>query len=326
MYNYIFLIHSAHDFDFFINLSRKRKPILIITSSIMYNAVKYNFPDCDIIKIFYFDLTIKKIKKNHLLLKNIFKLSVNFLLIIYNFFILRKKFKKIVLIFNHQYSLQIMQALGIANFFKFKIIRKIIVSSQSHKDQVVNFYDIRTKIYEFFLLNKIIFFKTFLNDDIRCSTNIKYKKIFSIKSNVFDYYEFIKKKYKNIINKKIILLFDYPLGRIENQPDFLLRVDIKKTCNNLITFIQKKRKEDYLVCIKKRPDHYYFDGAYFCDLIKDKNIYELNRYIPAEYLLKFFKHYYFISYSQTSATQKKYIKIKKKNVSNSLSSFIKFID
>ena len=99
-----------------------------------------------------------------------------------------------------------------------------------------------------------------------------------------------------------------------------------QTCNNLKIFLQKKRNEGYLICFKKRPDHYYFDGAYFCDLIKDKNIYELDRYIPAEYLLKFFKHYYFIGYSQTSTTQKKYIKIKKKNVSNSLSSLIKFID
>ena len=99
MNNYIFLIHSAHDFSFFLNLFHKKKPVLIITTSIMYNAVKYNFPNTDVLKILYFDLNKDKIKKNHLVLKNIFKLIINFCLTFYKLFLIKYKFNKATVFF-----------------------------------------------------------------------------------------------------------------------------------------------------------------------------------------------------------------------------------
>jgi hypothetical protein len=306
MNNYIFLIHSAHDFDFFIHLSKRKNPILIITTSIMYNAVKYNFPNTNILKIFYFDLSKEKIKKKKLLLKNISKLTMNFLLIFYKFFVIKKRFNKIVLVFNHIYAMHIMQALGISAMFKFKIIRKIIQNSQSHKDQAVSFNDKNMKIYEFFIFNKIISFKTFLKNDIQFTSDIKYKTIFSIKKKLNDVHEFIKKKYNSLINKKAIIFFDCPIGRMEDDLKHLYKIDQKKTSDNLRFFFKKKIEEGYLIYFKKRPDNYYFDGLYFCDLIPDINIHEINRFIPAEYLIKYFKYNYSVfSYSLKVMPNKK---------------------
>jgi hypothetical protein len=304
MYNSIFLIHSAHDFVFYINLSKKKKPILIITTSIMYNAVKYNFPNSDILQILYFDLTEDKIKKNKLLLKNIIKLTINFSLIFYKFCIIKIKYTRVTLVFSHLYSLCIMQALGVSKLFKFKIIRKIIENSHVDKDEIVNFYDKRVKIYEFFLLNKILPFKVFLYDKkILFTTDVKYKKILSIKKNyLYDYNEFIKKKYNFLINRNAILILDCSIGQIEDTPGNVSLIDRKKTCNNIKSFLKKKTKEGYLIYFKKRLDHYYFDGPYFCDLIKDVKIYEINRYIPSEFLLQYFKYNYSIfSYTMSTA-------------------------
>ena len=144
---YIFLIHSAHDFSFFVNLFHKKKPLLIITTSIMYNAVKYNFPDTDVLKILYFDLNKDKIKKNHLVLKNIFKLIINFFLVFYKLFLIKYKFNKATVFFCSLYSLHIMQILRIAKMFKFNILRKTIESGQSHKDEAVSFHHKNLKIF-----------------------------------------------------------------------------------------------------------------------------------------------------------------------------------
>ena len=202
MNNYIFLIHSAHDFSFFLNLFHKKKPVLIITTSIMYNAVKYNFPNTDVLKILYFDLNKDKIKKNHLVLKNIFKLIINFCLTFYKLFLIKYKFNKATVFFCSVYSLHIMQILRIAKMFKFNILRKIIESSQSHKDEVVSFKHKNLKILEFFILNKIIPINCFIKKDILFTTDIKYKKIKSIRSYLNSYFDFLDKKFGSFKNKK----------------------------------------------------------------------------------------------------------------------------
>ena len=321
MKKYIFLVDSAHDFSFFINLFHKKKPLLIITTSIMYNAVKYNFPNTNVIKILYFDLNEDKIKKNYLVLKNIFKLIINFFKIFFKLILIKLKFKNVMVIFSSGlYSLHIMQAAAIAKMFKFNILRKVIESGQSHKDEAVSFDHKNLKIYEFFTFSKIIPTNCFIKRDILFTTDIKYKKIKSIKNYLHSYFDFLDNKFNSFKNKKSILIFDDAIGRLADDYRFKFDIDFDKTLLNLEFFFQKKKKEGYFIYIKKRPDHYYYDGQYFCDLIKNSDFYEIDRYMPGEFLLKYFKSSYAIASYQLTRVHS--ITNKSKKHSNDLSHII----
>ena len=107
-----------------------------------------------------------------------------------------------IVIFSSLYSLHILHAAAIAKMFKFNILRKVIIGSNTHKDQFTSFKNKNIKIYEFFTFSKIKTYLSFHKKDILFTTDIKYKKIKSIKNYLHSYFDFLDNKFNSFKNKK----------------------------------------------------------------------------------------------------------------------------